>query len=116
MSRYLARVRYRDTVRSWRARCEVVGSAEDASGLEGVRQSVAGYLGAFPDLSIRVEAQIAEGDLVTTRWTAVGTNSGEFWGQAPTGKQATVTGITIDQIAEGRIVESWTNWDSLGLM
>ena len=89
---------------------------EPTRGPEGVRQSVAGYLGAFPDLSIRVEAQIAEGDLVTTRWTAVGTNSGEFWGQAPTGKQATVTGITIDQIADGRIVESWTNWDSLGLM
>ncbi len=33
-----------------------------------------------------------------------------------TGKQATVTGITIDRIIAGRIAESWTNWDALGLM
>jgi steroid delta-isomerase-like uncharacterized protein len=89
---------------------------EPTRGPEGLKQSVAGYRGGFPDLRIRIEAQIAEGDLVTTRWTAVGTNSGEFWGQAPTGKQATVTGITIDRIADGRIVESWTNWDTFGLL
>ena len=46
----------------------------------------------------------------------MGTNSGEFWGMAPTGKQATVTGVTIDRIAGGLIIESWTNWDALGLM
>ena len=33
-----------------------------------------------------------------------------------TGKQATVTGITIDRIADGRIAESRTNWDTLGLL
>ena len=27
-----------------------------------------------------------------------------------------MTGITIDRIVGGRIVESWTNWDTLGLM
>jgi predicted ester cyclase len=37
-------------------------------------------------------------------------------GMAATGKQATVTGITIDRIVDGRFVESWTNWDTLGLM
>ena len=37
-------------------------------------------------------------------------------GMPATGKQATVTGITIDRIADGRIAESWDNWDTLGLM
>ncbi len=37
-------------------------------------------------------------------------------GMAPTGKQATVTGITIDRIVDGRIAESWTNWDTLGML
>ena len=37
-------------------------------------------------------------------------------GMAATGKQSTVTGITIDRIVDGRFVESWTNWDTLGLM
>ena len=34
----------------------------------------------------------------------------------PTGKQSTVTGITIDKIVNGRIAESWTNWDTLGML
>ena len=89
---------------------------EPTRGPEGLKQAVAGYRGGFPDLTFRTEAQIAEGDLVTTRWTAVGTNTGEFWGAPPTGKQATVTGITIDRIVDGRIAESWTNGDALGLL
>jgi len=89
---------------------------EPTRGPEGLKAAATGYRTGFPDLTIKVEEQLAEGDSVCTRWTAVGTNTGEFWGIAPTGKQATVTGITIDRIAEGKIVESWTNWDALGLM
>ena len=37
-------------------------------------------------------------------------------GMPATGKQATVTGITIDRIVDGRIAESWTNWDTLGML
>jgi predicted ester cyclase len=33
-----------------------------------------------------------------------------------TGKQSEVTGITIDRIVGGKIVESWNNWDTLGLL
>ena len=89
---------------------------EPTRGPEGLKAAVTGYRTGFPDLTITIEAQIAEGDSVCTRWTAVGTNTGEFWGIAPTGKQATVTGTTVDRIAGGKIVESWTNWDALGLM
>ena len=35
---------------------------------------------------------------------------------AATGKQATVSGITIDRYENGLIIESWTNWDTLGLL
>ena len=59
---------------------------------------------------------IAEGDLVAIRWTPRGTHEGELFGIAPTGKQATVSGITIDRYENGLIIESWTNWDTLGLL
>lgn len=91
-------------------------SAEQAHGIEGAKASIGGYRAAFPDLRIAIERQIAEGDYVVTRWTARGTHQGELMGLAPTGKQATVTGITIDRIRAGRIVESWSNWDTLGLL
>lgn len=88
----------------------------DTKGLEGTRELIEGYRSAFPDLQITIEEQIAEGDLVATRWTAKGTHKGELMGIAPTGKESTVTGVTIDKIKNGTIVESWNNWDTLGMM
>lgn len=90
--------------------------ARTIQGLEQYKPFVTGYLTAFPDLHFTIEDQIAEGDKVVTRWTARGTHQGSFMGIPPTGKQATVTGITIDRFANGKIVESWYNFDALGLM
>ena len=71
---------------------------------------------AFPDFHSTIEDQIAEGDKVATRWTIRGTHQGEFRGIAPTGKQITVTGIGIFRFSEGKVVESWDNFDQLGMM
>jgi steroid delta-isomerase-like uncharacterized protein len=89
---------------------------EPTVGIEAAKASISGYRDAFPDLRLTVEQQLGEGELVTTRWSARGTHQGELMGMTATGKQATVTGITIDRIVDGRLVESWTNWDTLGLM
>ena len=85
-------------------------------GPEGAKRTAAIYRGAFPDLQITVEDQLAEGDKVVTRWTAVGTQDGDLAGLPASGRSTTVTGITIDRIAGGKIVESWGNWDTLGMM
>jgi steroid delta-isomerase-like uncharacterized protein len=91
-------------------------SPEPIRGTEGLKQLIRGYKSAFPDMDFRIEDEIAEGDKVVTRWIARGTHQGELFGIAPTGKQATVNGITIDRFSGGKIVESWNNWDALGLM
>src|SRR5512138_3150548 len=49
-------------------------------GPEGVRQLVTFYRNAFPDTSFKVDEQVAEGNLVATRWTAHGTQKGEMVG------------------------------------
>ena len=85
-------------------------------GPDGLKEAARGYRAAFPDLTLTVEQAIGEGELVAVRWTARGTHNGELFGIAPTGRQATVTGITIDRWADGKIAESWTNWDTLGLL
>jgi steroid delta-isomerase-like uncharacterized protein len=89
---------------------------EPRQGPQGVKEAVTGYRTAFPDLQISIEAQLQEKDTVVTRWTAVGTHEGELFGIAPTGKQVTVTGISIERFKEGQIVEEWTSWDTLGLL
>lgn len=86
------------------------------SGREGLKQLARAYRDAFPDLSLRVEDQIAEGDRVVTRWSARGTHEGDFMGIPATGKEGATTGITIDRIEGGKVVETWTNWDTLGLL
>ena len=89
---------------------------EPIVGAEGLKESAMGYRSAFPDLRMTVDEQIAEGDRVVTRWTAHGTQESEIFGIAPTGKQATVTGITISRLSSGKVVESRTNWDTFGML
>ena len=73
------------------------------------------YRAAFPDVRIAVDDVIAADDKVVLRWHSEGTHRGELAGLAPTGAHASVTGISIDRWQGGKVVESWTEWDNLGL-
>lgn len=85
-------------------------------GLEGVRQVVGMYRGAFPDLHITVEDWVAEGDKVVTRFRAQGTHKGPLMGIPPTEKQVTVTGIDMLGFEHGTISEHWGTRDDLGML
>jgi steroid delta-isomerase-like uncharacterized protein len=85
-------------------------------GLEGVRQLVSMYRGAFPDLHLTIEDEITEGDKVVTRFTARGTHKGPLMGIPPTGKRVTITAIDILRFENSRIAEHWGNQDLLGMM
>jgi steroid delta-isomerase-like uncharacterized protein len=85
-------------------------------GPEGVKGFVTAYLAAFPDGRITIDDQFAERDLVATRWTGRGTQNGELMGIPPTGKEVTVSGITISRVKDGKVVEEWSNWDTLGML
>ena len=86
------------------------------TGPDGTKQLVTVYRNAFPDVQFTVDEQIAEGDKVFTRWTAHGTHQGELVGIPATGKPATVTGIAVDRIVNGKIAESWGIFDQFGMM
>jgi steroid delta-isomerase-like uncharacterized protein len=89
---------------------------ESPGGPDSLKQAVEMYRGAFPDLKITIEEMFSDRDLVCTRWTSEGTNDGELMGMPPTGKHAMSTGLSIDKVQDGKIVESWTEWDNAGLM
>ena len=82
---------------------------------EGYRQSVES-LAPFADIHCAAEDMVAEGDKVAVRWTWRGTHTGEYMGIAPTGKQVTITGVSILRIVAGKIVEQWDEQDMLGFM
>ena len=60
--------------------------------------------------------QIAEGDMVATQFVSSGSQKGEIMGVPATGRKASWTGIVIDRIANGKIAETWVNWDKFGML
>jgi steroid delta-isomerase-like uncharacterized protein len=85
-------------------------------GPQGLKPVFTLFLSAFPDLRYTIEDQVAEGDRVVTRYTMRGTHRGDFAGIAPTGRAVTVTGIQIERLENGQIMEHWRASDDLGLM
>jgi predicted ester cyclase len=83
---------------------------------EAARQEAADFRRGFPDVVSTIEDLIAEGDMVAARWTARATHLGEYAGIPPTGREVEFTGISVYRIEGGRISESWTEEDELGLM
>ena len=76
-------------------------------GHEGIAESVALYRAVFPDLAIRVDDQITEGDRVVSRWTLEGTHHG---------RRVTLPGITISRFENDTIAEDWTVSDNAALL
>lgn len=89
---------------------------DDVKGPEGLKKLANEFFSAFPDHHTSVDDIIAEGDKVVTRWTTRGTHTGHLFGLAPTNRQVTISGITIDRIVDEKIVETWTEWDLAGLL
>ncbi len=88
----------------------------DVIGLETIKQSSLQFHKAFPDLKHTIEFQIAEGDLVATRYTWSGTHKGKWMSIEPTGKEVTFTFLDVCRVKDGKIVEAWIELDFLGLM
>jgi predicted ester cyclase len=84
--------------------------------VEGFKQLAQMYRAAFPDLTPTVLATCAEGDTVCTRWQCVGTHQRPLMGFQPTGKKLTIEGISFDRYRNGKLVESWAQWDTLHLL
>ena len=89
---------------------------EDSIGPDGFRQTIELYRSAFPDLTFTIDEIFSDGDMVCTRWSSTATHDGELMGIAATGNQTTVTGISIDKVVDGKVAESWVQWDNMGLL
>ena len=78
--------------------------------------AVAETRAAFPDLAVTVEDQVAERDLVATRWTATGTHSGVLFGIEPTMRRVRVSAMHMHRVRESRLIEHWEVIDLHGLL
>jgi predicted ester cyclase len=87
-----------------------------ARGPDAVRHLVFFYHMAFSDIRVTADQIVAEGDTVAVRWTARGRHTGHLLGIPPTGLETVTTGIDMLHVVDGKIVEGWISWDTLGLL
>ena len=87
-----------------------------STGLDGFKQYYTRLWAAFPDLHMRLEDMVAEGDNVSARFTVTGTHTGPLGEVQPTGKRVLFTGATFLRFRDGKCYERWGVFDQLGLM
>lgn len=90
---------------------------EPIRGREAFKEYIQSFREAFPDIDATIEAIIAEDDLVAVRFTTSGTFEQplpEFPDIEPTGQQFTVTAMEFDRIDDGKLAETWMEFDSVG--
>jgi len=84
-------------------------------GREGLKAAFKLFWEATPGRHV-IEDQIAEGDKVVTRLTAYGKQEGDLPGIPATGNDMEMTATVIHRIADGRLVEKWSDKDVLRML
>lgn len=84
---------------------EVMDGKRYPVGVDGAAAHVLGARNTYPDLHLTIDRQISEGEWVATCITARGTHKGEWIGIAPTGRKVAFTGVNVDRVVDGKIVE-----------
>lgn len=87
-----------------------------AIGPEAYKLRVSAFYAAFPDIQWTIEDTVAEKEKVVACWTFSGTHKGDYMGVPPTNKKVSVDGVTIHHMADGKIMDSYSTWDALGLL
>ena len=77
---------------------------------------VEGMRTTFPDINFHVEDTVAEGDKVATLCTVRGTHRGPGFGLEPSGKKVEIQGLILTRFENGKIAESWNQFDFMGLL
>ena len=87
----------------------------EVSGREKLKSDFKLFWEATPGYH-RIEDQVAEGDKVVTRLTSYGKHQGDLPGAPRTGNDLKMTSITIHRIANGKLVEKWSEKDMISFL
>ena len=82
-----------------------VGETEIHIGIVGMRKHLVALKETYPDYAMKIIRQYSDGDYVISEFIMRGTHKGEFVGIKPTNKILEITGIDIDKVIDGKIVE-----------
>ncbi|HKW64783.1 MAG TPA: ester cyclase [Candidatus Acidoferrum sp.] len=95
---------------------QLFDAADSGIGPQAYVQNVVQFVRAFPDLKFTILDMVAENEKVVAFWNISGTHKGEFRGIAPTSKKVSVDGITMIQLEDGKIMDSYVSMDMWSMM
>lgn len=84
--------------------------------LAGVGRMLSDSFTAFPDMKIRVDRWIEQGDVVVTEEMMEGTHSGAFAGLPATNRAVHLAICHVTRVVDGKIVERVAYHDSAGIL
>lgn len=85
--------------------CVKIGEKQIPSGIDGMKEHIKATKQIYPDYRMKILKQFCDGDYVISEFIMEGTHEGEWIGIKPTGKRLVFTGVNIDKVADGLIVE-----------
>jgi predicted ester cyclase len=83
---------------------------------EEYKRSGAEYHSAFSMADFTIKYQIAEGDMVVTKFSTRSIHRGEFLGVPPSGEMGEYSSIRIHRIAGGKITDEWSEGSLLKVL
>jgi predicted ester cyclase len=93
------------------------GNSDDFAGnLDSLKTMIASFHQLAPDMTVRVDHIIAEGDTVAAQVVITGTHTGDIFNLKPTNKPIIVTINSMVSLSDGKIVEEWQTFDTLGIL
>lgn len=75
------------------------------AGVTGMKQHLIDVKKTYPDLKMTVIRQYVDGEYIISEFIMDGTHEGEWLGMKPTMKKISITGVNIDRVVDGKIVE-----------
>jgi predicted ester cyclase len=85
----------------------------DHYGPEGVRIDIMGYRSLVADLTVEIEDLFCDGDMVGRRFTFRGVSLAPSDDPRVNGTPVVMTGIAIDRLVDGLLLESWVQMGPL---
>lgn len=83
----------------------ISGDRKIPLGLEGMKEHLVAVKQTYPDYTMRILRQYEDGDYIISEFVMEGTHEGEWIGIKPTHKRLSFTGVDIDKVIDGKIVE-----------
>jgi predicted ester cyclase len=87
-----------------------------SQGFDQFKRFRQGILSAFPDMRVRVEDVLVDGEKSAVRLSFFGTHTGDGIGVPPTHRRFVASAIVIIRWQDGKIIEAWNEFDAAGMM